>query len=222
MAILIIEDEKKLVDILKRALKTERYSVDVAYDGEDGLAKAMKNRYSMIILDIMLPKKDGFTVCKELRARDIHTPIIMLTARGIEADRVTGLDAGADDYLIKPFGLNELFARIRTVLRRRKTVDSDIRKIESLVMDNRKHEVTRGGKIVPLTPKEYKLLDTLITHQGQAVTRRQLIDHAWGPDFEETNNELNVHINYLRAKINKGSKKTLIHTIRGVGFVIKE
>jgi len=121
MAILIVEDEKKLVDILRIALKGERYSVEVAYDGEEGLAKAMKNDYSLILLDIMLPKKDGLAICRELRAREIHTPIIILTARGSEEDRVAGLNAGADDYLIKPFGLNELFARIRAVLRRRKT-----------------------------------------------------------------------------------------------------
>lgn len=222
MAVLIIEDEKKLVDILKRALKGERYSVDVSYDGKDGLEKATKNNYSMIILDILLPKKDGFAVCKELRARQIHTPIIMLTARGSTEDRVAGLDAGADDYLIKPFGINELFARIRAVLRRRKTTDSDICKITDLVMDKKKHEVTRAGKIIPLTPKEYKLLDALLSNRGEAMNRRKLIDHAWGPDFKETNNELNVHINYLRTKIDKASKKPLIHTIRGVGFVLKE
>src|SRR3989338_3787117 len=123
MPILVIEDENKLVDILKIALKGERYSVDVAYEGEDGLRKAMKNNYSLIILDIMLPKKDGFAICRELRAHHIHTPIIMLTARSTIEDRIEGLNAGADDYLIKPFGLNELFARIRAVLRRRKTSD---------------------------------------------------------------------------------------------------
>jgi len=222
MAILIIEDEKKLVDILKQALKGERHSVDVAFDGEDGLNKAMKNNYSLILLDIMLPKKDGFAVCKELREHQIHTPIIMLTARGTEEDRVVGLDSGADDYLIKPFSMKELFARIRSVLRRRKTADSDIRKVDDLIMDKKKHEVTRNGKIIPLTPKEYKLLDELITHQGEAVKRRQLIDHAWGPEFLETSNELNVHIKYLRTKIDNNSGKQLIHTIRGVGFVIKE
>ena len=222
MPILIVEDEKKLLDILKQALKAERYSVDTANDGEEGLAKAMKNNYSMIILDILLPKKDGFAVCKELRARQIHTPIIMLTARGSSDDRVAGLDAGADDYLIKPFGIKELFARIRAVLRRRKTTDSDISKIADLVMDKKKHEVTRAGKVIPLTPKEYKLLDALLSNRGEAMNRRKLIDHAWGPDFKETNNELNVHINYLRAKIDKGNKKPLIHTIRGVGFVLKE
>ena len=222
MPILVIEDEKKLTDILKRALKAERYSVDISYDGEDGLTKALKNDYSVIILDIMLPKKDGFTVCRELRARHIHTPIIMLTARGSTKDRVVGLDAGADDYLIKPFGITELFARIRAVLRRRKTADSDITKVADLVMDKKKHEVTRAGKIVPLTPKEYKLLDILLSNHGEAIQRRKLIDHGWGPDFKEANNELNVHIKYLRTKIGKGNKKPLIHTIRGVGFVFKE
>ena len=222
MPILIIEDEKKIVDILKIGLRGERYSVDVAYDGEEGLQKAMRNNYSLIILDIMLPKKDGIAICRELREREIHIPIIMLTARGSTEDRVIGLNAGADDYLIKPFGLNELFARIRAVLRRRKTTDSDIAKIADLVMDKKKHEVTRSGKIVPLTPKEYKLLDTLLSHRGEAVKRRELIDHAWGPEFKETNNELNVHIRYLRTKIDKGNKNPLIHTIRGVGFVLKE
>ncbi len=222
MAILIIEDEKKLVDILKRALKSERYSVDVAYDGEEGLGKAMKNNYSLIILDIMLPKKDGLLVCKELRTRQIHTPIIMITARGSVEDRVLGLDMGADDYLVKPFGMNELFARIRAVLRRRKTTDSNIYKVADLVMDKKKHEVTRAGIVTPLTPKEYKLLNMLLSNHGEAINRQRLIEHAWGPAFKETNNELNVHIRYLRRKIDGKKNKPLIHTIRGVGFVLKE
>lgn len=222
MAMLIIEDEKKLVNILKKALKGERYSVDVAYDGEDGLEKAMKNDYSLIILDLMLPKKDGFLVCKELRERQIHTPIIMITARGSTEDRVVGLDKGADDYLIKPFSLDELFARIRAVLRRRKKADSDIIKIDDLIMDKKKHEVTRNGKVISLTPKEYKLLDILLSNHGEAISRKRLIDHAWGPTFVESNHELNVHIRYLRKKIDEGKNKPLIHTIRDVGFVLKE
>ena len=222
MPILIIEDEKKLVDILKIALKGQRYSVDVAYDGKTGLEKAMKNNYSLILLDIMLPKMDGFTICKELRAHHIHTPIVMLTARGTIEDRVKGLDLGADDYLIKPFGLVELFSRIRAVLRRQKITESDIIKVSNLVMDKKKHEVTRGGVIINLTPKEYKLLDTLISNKGEAVNRQKLIEHAWGPDFKETNNELNVHIKYLRNKIDSKKNKPLIYTIRGVGFVLKE
>lgn len=222
MAILIIEDEKKLVDILKRALSSELYSVDIAYDGEEGLKKSMKNEYSLILLDVMLPGKNGFDVCKELRARDIHTPIIMLTARGSSEDKVNGLNVGADDYIVKPFGLNELFARIRAVLRRRKITASDVFKIADLVMDKKKHEVTRSGKVIPLTPKEYKILNILLTNHGEAINRQKLIDHAWGPDFKETSNELNVHIKYLRNKIDRVNDKPLIHTIRGVGFVLKE
>ena len=226
MPILVIEDEKKLVDILKIALKGERYSVDIAYEGEEGLKKALNNNYSLIILDIMLPKKDGFAICRELRAHHIHTPIIMLTARSTIEDRIEGLNAGADDYLIKPFGLNELFARIRAVLRRRKTSDPDITKIADLVMDRNKHEVTRAGKVIPLTPKEYKLLDKLMSNQGEAISRRKLIDSAWGPAFKETHNELNVHIRYLRRKIdgniNKKKVKPLIHTVRNLGFFLKK
>lgn len=222
MTILIVEDEKKLVNILKKALKSERYSVDTAFDGEEGLGKAIKNNYSMILLDIMLPKKDGFAVCKEIRKREIHTPIIMLTARGSAEDRVTGLDTGADDYLIKPFSIKELFARIRAVMRRRKNTESNIIKVGDIIMDKKKHEVTRAGKVILLTPKEYKLLDTLLSNHGEAINRRRLIDNAWGPEFVETNNELNVHIRYLRRKIDGGKNKPMIHTIRGVGFVLKE
>ena len=222
MVILVIEDEVKLVGILSRALKSERYSVDTALDGQEGLEKALKNDYGLIILDLMLPKKDGLTVCKELRAHQIHTPIIILTARSTGEDKIKGLDFGADDYLLKPFSLDELFARIRAVLRRRKTSDPDIKKIDTLIIDRKKHEVTRAGTVISLTPKEYKLLDTLITKQGEAIKRRQLIDQAWGPEFKESNNELNVHIRYLRKKIELRKEKKLIHTVRGVGFVIKE
>ena len=222
MTILIIEDEKKLVGILKRALKGERYSVVVAYDGKEGLEKAIKSSYSLILLDVMLPEMDGFAVCRELRKRQIHTPIIMLTAKGGAEDRVAGLDVGADDYLIKPVGLDELFARIRAVLRRRITVDAEIMKIADLELDKKKHELFRAGEIIPLTPKEYKLLEVLLNNQGEAISRRRLIDNAWGPGFEETNNELNVHIRYLRKKIDGNRTKSLIQTIRGTGFVIKE
>ena len=154
MPILIVEDEKKISDILKKALKSEHYSVDVAFDGQEGLDKAMKNHYSLILLDIRLPRKDGFAICKELRERHVHTPIIMLTAMGGTDDRIAGLDSGADDYLVKPFSLEELFARIRAVMRRRRNTDSDIGKVADLVMDKKKHEVTRAGKVVSLPPKE--------------------------------------------------------------------
>lgn len=221
MAILIIEDEKKLVDILKRALKTERYSVDVAYDGEEGFAKALKGGYALIILDLMLPNKDGLEICMDLRAQGVQTPIIMLTAKGTVEDRVNGLNAQADDYLVKPFGMEELFARIRAILRRRKTMDHDVLKIEDLVMDRVKHEVTRAGQVIVLTPKEYKLLNLLLTHKGQVLNRKKLIASVWSPHFAETHNELNVHIRYLRRKIDEVGQKPLIHTVRGVGFVLK-
>ncbi len=222
MTILVIEDEKKLAEIVKRALTSERYTVDLAFNGEDGLNKALTNNYGLIILDIMLPKKDGLEVCRELRARHIHTPIIMLTARATIEDRVSGLDIGADDYLTKPFGIDELFARIRAVLRRRKTADSLILKISDLVLDTKKHEITRAGKSISLTPKEYRLLDMLLRHQGEALTRRQLIEVAWNAKFKESNNELNVHMRYLRRKIDSPSLKPLIHTVRGVGYTLRE
>lgn len=222
MTILIIEDEKKLVEILKKALRGEKYAFDVAYDGEEGFQKALKGNYGLIILDLSLPKKDGMDVCRELRARLIHTPIIMLTARGVIENKVDGLDAGADDYLLKPFSLDELFARIRAVLRRRKVVEIPLLSVADIIIDGKKHEVTRGGKVVPLTPKEYRILETLIRDKGQAVSRLQLIDEVWGPGFEETNNELNVHIRYLRRKVDSARKVPLIETIRGVGYAIRE
>lgn len=222
MTILIIEDEKKLALILKKALTSQRYAVDIANDGEEGLEKAMKNNYALIILDIMLPKKDGMEVCRELRSHQVQTPIVMLTARGVVEDRVQGLNMGADDYLIKPFGIDELFARIRAVLRRRKVIESSILKVADLILDKTRHEVMRAGKSIQLTPKEYRILDTLVRNNNQALTRRQLIDEAWGPDFVETNNELNVHIRYLRRKIDAHNLKPLIHTIRGVGYTLRE
>lgn len=222
MTILIIEDEKKLVEILKKALRGERYAFDVAYDGEDGFQKALHGNYGLILLDLSLPKKDGMDVCKELRARFIHTPIIMLTARGVIENRVEGLDVGADDYLLKPFSLDELFARIRAVLRRRKIIEVPLLSIADLVIDGKRHEVKRGDKVLPLTPKEYRILDTLARNKGQAITRKQLTEEVWGPNFVETNNELNVHVRYLRRKVDSGRKQPLIQTIRGVGYTIRE
>jgi len=222
MTILVVEDEEGLVDVLKRALKGEGYTVDTAPDGKEGLDKALKNNYGLIILDLMLPKKDGMQVCQELREREIHTPIIMLTARGVAQDRVAGLDVGADDYLVKPFDMQELFARIRTILRRRKTTDSLILKAGDLVMDTKSHEITRAGKKIELTPKEYRLLDALLRHKGEALPRSELIKAAWGPDFKENNYELNVHMRYLRSKVDRKDQKVLIHTVRGVGYSLKD
>lgn len=221
MTILIIEDEQKLAGVLKKALTGEHYTVEVAHDGQEGESKALKNNYGLIILDLMLPKKDGMEVCRELRERHIHTPIIMLTARGVLEDRVKGLDVGADDYLMKPFEMKELFARIRAVLRRRKITEHPVLKVSDLVMDTKSHEVTRAGKKVSLTPKEYRILDALMRHTGEALTRDKLIREGWGHDFKEDNHELNVHMRYLRSKVDEGHKP-LIHTVRGVGYIIKD
>ncbi len=220
MTILIIEDEKKLVEILKKALHGERYAFDVAYDGEEGLEKAMQNNYALIILDLSLPKKDGLDVCKELRAKFVHTPIIMLTARGVTEDRIKGLDVGADDYLLKPFSLDELFARIRAVLRRRKVSETTLLTFQDLVLDSKKHSVSRAGKPLALTPKEYRLIETLLRNKDQAITRAQLIEEAWGENFKEVNLELNVHMRYLRRKVDLGRKESLIKTVRGVGYIL--
>jgi DNA-binding response OmpR family regulator len=222
MTILIIEDEVKLAEVLRKALTAERYTVEIARDGQEGFDKALKNNYGLIVLDLMLPKKDGMDVCKELRERHIHTPIIMLTARGVLEDRVQGLDVGADDYLMKPFEMEELFARIRAVLRRRKTSEPLVLKVGDLVMDTKSHEVTRAGKKISLTPKEYRILDALMRQSGEALTRDQLIKEAWGNEFKEDNHELNVHMRYLRTKVDEGHAKSLIHTVRGVGYIIKE
>lgn len=222
MTILVIEDEQKLAEVLRKALTAEKYTVEVAYDGEDGFNKALKNNYGLIILDLMLPKKDGIEVCKDLRERHIHTPIIILTAKGVLEDRVHGLDIGADDYLIKPFEMEELFARIRAVLRRRKTAEPLVLKVADLVMDTKSHEVSRAGKKIALTPKEYRILDALMRQEGVAVSRDNLIKEAWGNDFKEDNHELNVHMRYLRSKIDEGFSKPLIHTVRGVGYILKE
>ncbi len=222
MRILVIEDEKKLADILKKALTSQHYSVDLAHDGEEGLEKASTGNYSLILLDVMLPKKDGFEVCKELRARSVHTPVIMLTARTTLIDRVNGLDTGADDYITKPFGIEEIFARVRAVLRRRKTTDPVILKIDDLVIDGKKHEVMRAGKVIALTPKEYRLLFLLLRNKNEAITRRQLVDVAWEPGYEENNHELNVHMRYLRTKVDPEGMKPLIHTVRGVGYTMRD
>ena len=222
MTILIIEDEKKLVEILKKALSHERYAVDAAYDGDEGLSKALKNNYSLILLDIMLPGKDGMEVCAEIRKHGIQTPVIMLTARGILEDRVHGLNLGADDYIVKPFEMTELFARIRAVLRRRKAIELPVLRVGDLIFDQTRHEVMRAGKKISLTPKEYRLLNTLIRNTNHSLPRRQLLDETWGPDFKESNHELNVHMRYLRRKIDPEGSKPLIHTIRGVGYTLHE
>ncbi len=221
MTLLIIEDNLKLARNLKKSFEIEKYIVDVAHDGESGLQKAIKHDYDAVILDLMLPKKDGFEVCKEIRKRQIQIPIIMLTALDSMGDRIRGLDSGSDDYLIKPFSFEELHARIRSLLRRGKTVSAVILKAGDLSLDPSTHEVRREGQIIPLTPKEYGLLDYFLRYPNMVLTRSQLVEHIWGPDHQPTGNELDVHIRYLRRKIDDNFKKKLIQTVKKIGYKIQ-
>lgn len=223
MIILIVEDEKKIASFVKGGLEEEGYAVDVAYDGEKGLNLAESNSYDLIILDIMLPKKDGLTVCKSLRKVKVTTPVLMLTAKDTVEDKVNGLDSGADDYLVKPFAFEELLARVRALLRRGRPLSPEKLLVADLILDPVTHQVKRGGKIIQLTYTEYRLLSYLMSNANRVLTRTMIEDHVWGYDyFEEFSNIIDVYIRYLRKKIDEGFNKKLIHTIRGKGYIIKE
>ena len=222
MYILIVEDEKKVAGFLKKGLQEERYTVDVAYDGEEALAQAEMNHYDLIILDIMLPKKDGMEVLNQLRAHRISTPILMLTAKDSLQDKVQGLDSGADDYLTKPFAFAELLARIRALLRRGKPASEVSLKAADLILDPAMHKVQRAGKPIELTSKEYALLEYLLRNKGQVLTRALISEHVWGYRFDTCTNIVDVYVNYLRNKIDSDFDKKLIHTVRGVGYALKE
>ena len=226
MRLLLVEDDKKLTGYLKKGLMEEQYAVDVFHDGLDGLYWAKEITYDLIILDVMLPHKDGMTVCREIRQRKIVTPILMLTARDRIEDRVKGLDVGADDYLAKPFSFDELLARIRALLRRSQQYDqhqkSQVLRVADLELDPVSHIVTRDGKKITLTGKEYALLEYLMRNAGRIVTETNIIDHVWDMQAEPFTNVVNVYIHYLRNKVDKGFEKKLIHTVRTLGYVMKE
>lgn len=222
MRILLVEDEKKIVNFIERGLKEERYAVDVAYDGEKALYLADINQYDLIILDIMLPYRDGISVCKELHSKKIDAPILMLTARDSVDDKVRGLDSGADDYLTKPFAFEELLARVRALLRRKRAEKSTFLKAADLELDQVTHNVKRAGKEIVLTSKEYALLEYFMLHANQVVTRTMISEHVWNEDFDSFTNIIDVYVNYLRNKIDEGFKKQLIYTIRGAGYILKE
>lgn len=222
MTILVVEDEIKISRFIKKGLEMEHYTVETAFDGEEALEKAEINSYDLIILDIMLPKLDGVSACKQLRDRKVDTPILMLTARDTVDDRVTGLDAGADDYLVKPFAFGELMARIRALLRREKTVKATKLQVADLILDPATHEVTRGGKEIKLSSKEYRLLDYMMRRPGQVCTRTMIGEHIWGYNFTDDSNVIDVYISYLRKKIDAGFKAKLIHTVRDVGYKIQD
>jgi heavy metal response regulator len=222
MRILVIEDEKKIASFIQRGLKEEHYVVDVAYEGEEGLYLADINPYDLIILDIMLPKKDGVAVCRELRKKKNAIPILMLTARNAVKDKVSGLNAGADDYLTKPFAFDEFLARVRALLRRGKEDKAGMIVVGDLELNQLTHEVKRGNKPIPLTSKEYALLEYLMLHANQVVTRTMISEHVWHEDFNSFTNVIDVYIKYLRNKVDKGFSAKLIRTIRGVGYTLKK
>jgi len=219
--ILLIEDDQEMVRYLKRGLKEVGYAVDTAFDGQEGLHLAATGLYDAVVLDIMLPRKDGIAVVKEMRGAGLATPVLMLTARDGVDDRVRGLDAGADDYLVKPFGFAELLARLRALWRRgTPSVQTEWRAAD-LRMDVLAHRVFRGDDELDLTPKEFALLEYLLRHADQVVTRMMILNHVWNYDFDPGTNVVDVHVRRLRLKVDEGQKVRLIHTVRGVGYVLK-
>ena len=224
MRILVVEDEKKINDIIVKTLKQEKYGVDSCFDGEEALDYIFSVEYDIILLDIMLPKKDGFEVLKSIRKKGIKTPVLFLTARDQIEDRVKGLDLGADDYLVKPFAFEELLARIRVVLRKNSVSGEDsgnILKIANLTLDCNKHEVFRDEISIKLSAKEFSILEYMMRNKGRVVSKEKIEEHVWDFDYEGGSNIVEVYIKFLRKKIDNDFSPKLIHTIRRVGYVLK-
>jgi DNA-binding response OmpR family regulator len=224
MHILVVEDEKRLAALLRRVLMEERHVVDVTHDGASGLGMVLGDSYDLVVLDLMLPEMDGMTVCREMRKEKIEVPVLMLTARGAVEDRVAGLKTGADDYLVKPFAMEEFLARVDALLRRRnRQLDSSSQlRVGDLSLDLLRHEANRNGRPIELTAKEFALLEYLMRHPGQVLTRTQILDHVWGYDLDTLSNVVDIYIHYLRDKIDRGSEQPLIKTVRGVGYRIEQ
>jgi heavy metal response regulator len=218
MRILVVEDEDAIATFLCQGLSEVGYAVDLARDGAEALDWISIATYDVIVLDILLPEIDGLAVCAELRRRGVQTPVLMLTARDTVEDRVAGLDSGADDYLIKPFAFAELLARIRALLRREPALKGAILQIADLTLDTISHEVRRSGQAIALTIKEYSLLEFLMRHPNQTLTRTMIAEHVWDYDFDNLTNIIDVHIFALRRKLDDGHSTKLLHTVRGVGY----
>jgi DNA-binding response OmpR family regulator len=222
MRILIVEDEMKLAHAMKRALELQKYAVDVANNGKDGLDFAVGEEFSLIILDVMLPGIDGIEICRRIRAEGIHTPVLMLTARGQISDKVTGLDVGGDDYMVKPFSFEELFARIRALVRRPAQTNDPILHIRDLTLDPKTFTVKREGKMIELSAKEFSLLEYLLRNKNTVLTKDQIISHVWNYDSDILPSTIEVHVKHLRDKIDARGQDSLIYTIRGRGYTIRE
>ena len=221
MQILVVEDEKKVARFLQQGLQEEQYTVDVAFDGQRGLELASTCDYDLIILDLMLPQKDGLQFTKEYRANNVATPILMLTAKTATEDKVAGLDSGADDYITKPFAFAELLARVRSLLRRGSLEKGTVLAIADLELDTVTHKARRGNRTIDLTAKEYALLEFLLRNKERVLSRTIISEHIWDYNFDTGTNLIDVYVNHLRNKIDSGSTRRLIHTVRGVGYVMK-
>jgi len=221
MRILLVEDEKRIASFIERGLKEERYAIDVAHSAQQGLFLADVNAYDLIILDIMLPDGNGVDLCRQFRAKKMPTPILILTALDRVKDKVRGLDAGADDYLTKPFSFEEFLARIRALLRKNAREKITTLRVADLELDQLKHEVKRAGKKIELANKEYALLEYLMLHADEVVTRTMIAEHVWNEDFDSLTNVFDVYVHRLRKKIEKDPSKPLIHSIRGVGYILR-
>src|SRR5437867_5680405 len=217
MRLLLIEDDRKAARLLAKGLQEEGFVVDVAPTGEDGEEKAAVNEYDLIVLDWLLPDKDGLAVCRALRTREVSTPILMLTARDSVADRVSGLSTGADDYLTKPFAFAELLARIKALLRRSRVSQPPVLQVGDLTLDPVRRRAARGGVAITLTPKEYAILEVLMRSSGELVSRTRLTERVWDEASEVLDNLVDVHVSHLRRKIDRGTDVPLIHTVRGFG-----
>ena len=221
MRLLVVEDEQKVARFVTQGLEEEGYAVDVATDGETGLAMALDHVHDLIILDIQLPKKDGLQVIQELRRASVQTPVLLLTVRAAIEDKVLGLDAGADDYLTKPFAFQELVARIRALLRRGPETAPPVLRIGDLTLDPARRTVIRGDQKIELTAREFTLLDYFMRNSGRVLTRTMIAEHVWDYNFDPGTNVIDVYVNYLRKKIDASHEPKLLHTIRGAGYVLK-
>jgi two-component system OmpR family response regulator len=222
MRLLIIEDDRDAADYLVKAFREVGHVADLATDGEEGLAQAMDVQYDVLIVDRMLPKLDGLAVIGTLRSKGIETPALILSALGQVDDRVKGLRAGGDDYLPKPYSFSELLARTEVLARRRGSREETVYRVSDLELDRLSHQVTRGGEEIVLQPREFRLLEYLMKHAGQVVTRTLLLENVWDYHFDPQTNVIDVHISRLRSKIDKGFSQPLLHTVRGAGYVIRD
>jgi two-component system OmpR family response regulator len=219
--LLLVEDDAKLAHVVSRGLRHEGYAVDVVGDGDEALMQAAVWEYDGIVLDVMLPGRDGMAVCRALRERGCWSPVLMLTARGQVGDRIEGLDVGADDYMAKPFDFGELLARLRALLRRAPSERPARLEVGDLVVDPATHQVARGGVSVELTAREFAVLEFLARHPGQAISRTRLLDHVWDANYEGSTNVVDVYVGYLRRKLEQPFDRPLIRTIRGVGYTLE-